>query len=97
MEHSPRTIPDYDAFYEPVREARARNNGRQPGDPRKAARAVLNVIDADDPPRHLLLGADAITALAASRAAFDRDAAPWEEITRSTDFTASDLPDQAVP
>src|SRR5664280_1522147 len=71
MEHSPRTIHDYDEFYEPIREARARNNGRQPGDPDKAAAAVLRIIDADDPPRHLLLGADAITALAASRRAFD--------------------------
>jgi hypothetical protein len=83
--------------HEPVREARARNNGRQPGDPRKAARAVLNVIDANDPPRHLLLGADAITAVASSRAAFDRDAARWEEITRSTDFSPGDLQDHGVP
>ena len=50
-------------------------------------------MNADDPPRHLLLGADAVTALAASREAFDRDAARWDEITRSTDFTAGDLPD----
>ena len=88
MEHSPRTIHDYDEFYEPIREARARNNGRQPGDPDKAAAAVLRIIDADDPPRHLLLGADAITALAASRRAFDEDVARWESTTRSTDFSS---------
>jgi NAD(P)-dependent dehydrogenase (short-subunit alcohol dehydrogenase family) len=88
MEHSPRTIHDYDEFYEPIREARARNNGRQPGDPDKAAAAVLRIIDADGPPRHLLLGADAITALAASRRAFDEDVARWESTTRSTDFSS---------
>ena len=85
--HSPRTIHDYDAFYEPIREARDRYNGRQPGDPEKAGPAVLSVIDAGDPPKHLLLGADAITALTASRRAFDEDIARWESVTRSTDFT----------
>ena len=85
--HSPRTIHDYDAFYEPIREARDRYNGRQPGDPEKAGAAVLSVIDAGDPPKHLLLGADAITALTASRRAFDEDIARWESVTRSTDFT----------
>jgi NAD(P)-dependent dehydrogenase (short-subunit alcohol dehydrogenase family) len=88
MVHSSRTIHDYDEFYEPIREARARYDGQQPGDPEKAGAAVLIVIDAGDPPKHLLLGADAMTALAASREAFDRDAARWESVTRSTDFTS---------
>ena len=48
---------------------------------------MLSVIDAGDPPKHLLLGADAITALTASRRAFDEDIARWESVTRSTDFT----------
>jgi len=60
MTHSPRIIHDYDASFEPVRQARARTNGRQPGDPDQAAAAVMQVIAAEDPPRHLLL-ADGVT------------------------------------
>jgi NAD(P)-dependent dehydrogenase (short-subunit alcohol dehydrogenase family) len=31
MVHSPRSIHDYEEFYEPIREARGRYNGQQPG------------------------------------------------------------------
>jgi NAD(P)-dependent dehydrogenase (short-subunit alcohol dehydrogenase family) len=36
------------------------NDGRQPGDPAKAAQAILIALDAEDPPLRLVLGADAI-------------------------------------
>ena len=91
MVHSPRTVHDCDESYEPIREARAQYNGRQPGDPEKGAQAVLRAIEADKPPRHLLLGAAAIEALAASRAALDEDVARWEVVTRSTDFPPADV------
>jgi hypothetical protein len=86
MTHSERSISDYDEWYEPVRQARLRNSGRQPGDPERAAAAVLQVINDENPPRHLLLGSAALDALAASRAAFDADVTRWEDITLSTDF-----------
>ncbi len=90
MVHSPRTVHDYDDFYEPIRAARAQYNGRQPGDPERAAQAVLRAIGAEEPPRHLLLGAAALQALAASRAALDQDVTRWEAVTRSTDFPPSE-------
>lgn len=86
MTHSGRSISDYDEWYEPVRQARLRNSGRQPGDPERAAAAVLRVINDENPPSHLLLGSAALDALAASRAAFDADVTRWEDVTRSTDF-----------
>ncbi len=76
MVHSPRTVHDYDEFYEPIRAARAQYNGRQPGDPERAAQAVLRAIGAEEPPRHLLLGAASLEALAASRAALDQGRGP---------------------
>jgi len=88
MTHSDRSISDYDALYEPIREARRRNNGHQPGDPQKAAIALLQVIDDENPPKHLVLGSAALDALTASRAAFAEDVTRWEELTRSTDFSA---------
>lgn len=60
MTRTPRSIADYDALFDPVRQARERNSGRQLGDPVKAAQAMLAVIEADAPPAHLLLGSDAL-------------------------------------
>ena len=86
MTHAKRTIHDYDESYEPVREARAQANGRQPGDPEKAATAVMEVIASETPPRHLLLGASTIDALRAAHAVFDDDISRWEHLTRAVDF-----------
>ncbi len=86
MTHSERSLSDYDEVYEPIREARRRANGHQPGDPERAAAAILRVINDEDPPRHLVLGSAALDALAAGRAAFETDVKRWEALTRSTDF-----------
>ncbi|PZT25733.1 short-chain dehydrogenase/reductase, partial [Stenotrophomonas maltophilia] len=56
MVRAPRSIDDYDALFDPIRNAREAKSGHQPGDPVKAAQAMLQVIDSDAPPRHLLLG-----------------------------------------
>ncbi len=48
------------AEYEPVREAAAGRRGvQQPGDPKAAAAALLEVVDADAPPLRVLFGAQA--------------------------------------
>lgn len=44
------------------REKAAAANHRQPGDPVKAARLIVDVAHHDDPPVHLLVGKDAIAA-----------------------------------
>ena len=36
------------------------NNGTQPGDPVKAARAIIQAVSSDEPPLRLVLGADAV-------------------------------------
>lgn len=61
-------------------------HGTQPGDPAKAAEALLTAVEADEPPYMLLLGNDASDqfrgALDELRAEVDR----WEPVSRSTDF-----------
>src|SRR6202007_1694760 len=42
-----------------LRENAAKPNGRQPGDPRRAARAIVETMAGADPPTRLVLGADA--------------------------------------
>ena len=81
----PRTIADYDALFDPVRQARQEKSGKQPGDPRKAARAMLQAIDAENPPAHLLLGSDALGLVRQKLKALEEEIAAWEEVTRSTD------------
>ncbi|HEX7301911.1 oxidoreductase [Lentzea sp.] len=86
MVRSERSIADYDELFDPIRAARRAASGHQLGDPAKAAQAVLEVVDAEKPPVHLLLGSDALRLVGNSRAAVDADIAAWEELSRSTDF-----------
>ncbi|MEO8257782.1 MAG: oxidoreductase [Acidobacteriota bacterium] len=83
---TPRSIPDYDALFDPLRANRQKASGIQLGDPDKAARAILEIIAAPDPPAHLVLGSDALRLIAAERRAFDDEVRTWEALSRSTDF-----------
>ncbi|MBB5736405.1 NAD(P)-dependent dehydrogenase (short-subunit alcohol dehydrogenase family) [Xanthomonas arboricola] len=85
MQRAPRSIADYDAIFDPIRQAREEKSGKQLGDPVKAARAMLKVIAAENPPAHLLLGSDALTLVRAKLAAFAASIADWEKVTISTD------------
>ncbi len=86
MVRSERSIADYDELFEPIRAARRAASGNQLGDPAKAAQAVLRVIEAEEPPVHLVLGSDALRLVGHGRAAVDADIARWEALSRSTDF-----------
>jgi NAD(P)-dependent dehydrogenase (short-subunit alcohol dehydrogenase family) len=85
MVRTPRSIPDYDPLFDPIRQAREEKSGRQLGDPTKAARAMLAVIASDTPPAHLLLGSDALELVRNKLTALAADIDAWEAITRSTD------------
>jgi NAD(P)-dependent dehydrogenase (short-subunit alcohol dehydrogenase family) len=86
MVRSPRSISDYDDLMNPTRARRQAASGNQLGDPVKAARAVLTVIDSPEPPAHLLLGSDALRLVTVARQATDEEFAKWADLTRSTDF-----------
>jgi NAD(P)-dependent dehydrogenase (short-subunit alcohol dehydrogenase family) len=81
-----RSIHDYDELIDPLRAAELAGSGHQLGDPRKAAEAILTILDVPTPPVHLLLGSDALRLVGAGRAAVDADIATWESLSRSTDF-----------
>jgi NAD(P)-dependent dehydrogenase (short-subunit alcohol dehydrogenase family) len=86
MVRADRGIDDYDELFGPIRAARQQASGNQLGDPAKAAAAVLQIVDAAEPPAHLVLGSDALRLVSAGRRAVDDDIAAWEELSRSTDF-----------
>ncbi len=85
MVRSPRSISDYDPLFGPIRETREKRSGHQPGDPQKAARAILQLIDSPAPPASLLLGSDAVTYVREKLQQMSADIDAWEEISRSTD------------
>ncbi|MBA0433181.1 oxidoreductase [Stenotrophomonas maltophilia] len=88
MARAPRSIGDYDALFDPIRSAREAKSGHQLGDPVKAAQAMLQIIDSDAPPSHLLLGSDALQLVRAKLASMASTLDAWEQLSRSTDGIA---------
>ena len=81
-----RSIADYDALFDPIRRAREEKSGRQAGDPRKAAAAVMALVEAENPPVHLLLGADALALVRDKLRGLSAEIDAWESLTLSTGF-----------
>ena len=86
MMRSERKIPDYDAIFDPIREARKSRNGHQPGDPDKAGKAVATFLTSPEPPLHLLLGSDAFDYVQKELETLRGEFSNWESLTRSTNF-----------
>jgi NAD(P)-dependent dehydrogenase (short-subunit alcohol dehydrogenase family) len=81
-----RRIPAYDEQVDAVRNNLASDDGKQPGDPAKAAAAVLLALQSDEPPLRLVLGNDAVEAVAAQLDSEQAELAAWEKIGRSAVF-----------
>jgi NAD(P)-dependent dehydrogenase (short-subunit alcohol dehydrogenase family) len=77
---------DYEETVGAIHRYRDEHDGNQPGDPVRGAKAVIDVVGADNPPRRLILGGDAV--VAARKAAEERAAETeqWAEVSRSADF-----------
>jgi len=86
MVRSERKIPDYDAIFDPIREARKSRNGNQPGDPAKAGKAIATFLTSSEPPLHLLLGSDALDYVQKELETLRGEFSNWESLTRSTNF-----------
>ncbi|SDA33751.1 oxidoreductase [Sphingomonas sp. NFR15] len=89
MDRTPRSIDDYDAVMDPIRAARQAKSGNQPGDPAKAAQALLALVDAETPPARLFLGDDALSLVDQKLDAMRAEIAAWEGLSRSTGFASS--------
>ncbi|MGW7679666.1 oxidoreductase [Kribbella sp. NPDC054772] len=69
-----------------VRDALSNGNGTQPGDPVRAARAILTAVASPEPPLRLPLGSDAVEALQGVYAAAQAEVIRWAELSSSADF-----------
>ncbi|WP_424441866.1 oxidoreductase [Microbacterium sp.] len=61
-------------------------DGTQPGDPTRAAAAVLTAIDSDRVPLRLPLGNDAVDGITGHLHDVEQELRAWESLSRSTDF-----------
>ncbi|WP_433124434.1 oxidoreductase [Micromonospora sp. CA-240977] len=61
-------------------------SGNQPGDPARAAQAIIRITRVDDPPLRLLLGADAVAGASAAAEALAASDARWRELSESIAF-----------
>jgi NAD(P)-dependent dehydrogenase (short-subunit alcohol dehydrogenase family) len=89
MVRAARAIADYDEVFEPIRRRREANAGRQPGDPAKAAQAILDLLEAESPPTHLVLGRDALRMVREKLKALSAELDAWEQVSISTDFESA--------
>lgn len=88
MDRTARSIADYDAVMDPIRAARQAKSGRQPGDPAKAAQALLALVEAPNPPVRLFLGEDALGLVEQKIDGMKAEIGAWEALSRSTSFAA---------
>jgi NAD(P)-dependent dehydrogenase (short-subunit alcohol dehydrogenase family) len=57
-----------------------------PGDPARAAEAIIAAVDAEVPPLRLVLGADALAGIRAKLAAVSAEISTWEAVSVGTAF-----------
>jgi NAD(P)-dependent dehydrogenase (short-subunit alcohol dehydrogenase family) len=80
--------PVYAATVGAVARFQREYNGVQPGDPAKAAAAILRVASLDEPPLRLLLGSDAARAAEEAERVRSEADKKWRQLSESTDFVA---------
>jgi NAD(P)-dependent dehydrogenase (short-subunit alcohol dehydrogenase family) len=79
-------LPAYEATVGATRKMIRDNDGRQVGDPARAAAAIRAALAAPQPPLHLALGADAVDAIRASTESVAAELAAWEDVARNTAY-----------
>src|ERR1700757_2847310 len=81
--------PEYESTVGATARFQRNYNGRQPGDPAKAAAVLLHVVSMPEPPLRLLLGSDSYAAAeksALEKLALDQQ---WKQLSESTDYSAN--------
>jgi NAD(P)-dependent dehydrogenase (short-subunit alcohol dehydrogenase family) len=85
---SKNSIEDYASTAGKNKELIRNNSGRQPGDPVKAAQAIITVVENETPPLRLLLGAGALRGARNKIEVLKKDFDAWEETTSGADSPA---------
>ncbi|NML43325.1 SDR family NAD(P)-dependent oxidoreductase [Ramlibacter sp. G-1-2-2] len=78
--------PAYDATVGAAARFQRSYDGRQPGDPARAAAVLLQLAAMENPPLRLLLGSDAVRIVEAAEQAKQAADLQWRALSVSTDF-----------
>jgi NAD(P)-dependent dehydrogenase (short-subunit alcohol dehydrogenase family) len=79
-------ITDYAGTAGARRDAIRGYSGNQPGDPVRGAAAMIEAVEAANPPLHLLLGKPAYDMVTDKLRTFSAELATWREVTLRADF-----------
>jgi NAD(P)-dependent dehydrogenase (short-subunit alcohol dehydrogenase family) len=86
-----RTALEIDDYRETVGKTRAHaadvNHGQR-GDPRKLAKAFMQLVTSENPPTRLPLGSDTVERIESKNAHVAQELAAWRKVATSTDWTA---------
>ena len=83
---SPVIIDDYAASSSAKREQLRAYSGKQPGDPVRAVKAIVDAVLSPNPPRHLLLGNAAFDVSTARLESLLKELRAGEAVARAADF-----------
>ena len=86
----PVAIDDYEPTVGAVLALLRELAGKQTGDPARAAAAIMQAVEANEPPLHLVLGPDAFERVRAKQERFATEAERWKDVSIGTDFAPAD-------
>lgn len=79
-------IDDYAAISGEFLKWLQETDGKQPGNPNKAAEAMIQAVESDNPPLRLPLGADAVSAIGEKLESVKAELDAWKEVAANTAF-----------
>jgi NAD(P)-dependent dehydrogenase (short-subunit alcohol dehydrogenase family) len=79
-------IDDYKTTAETNKNTIRGYSGKQPGDPVRAAKAIVDAVESENPPLHLLLGVAALKGARNKLEVLKKDFDTWEDTTTGADF-----------
>ncbi len=89
LKQSPVFIEDYDATSGARRRQTSGYSGKQPGDPARAAEAVIEAVQSEHPPKHLVLGREGFEIVEGQLRSLLTEVDRWEATSRGADYPAA--------
>ena len=84
-------IDDYASTSGEVLKKLQDREGKEPGDPKLAAIAMLQVVESDNPPLRLALGADAYDAISKKLSSVKEELGAWKQVALDTAFKGTEV------
>jgi NAD(P)-dependent dehydrogenase (short-subunit alcohol dehydrogenase family) len=89
LQQAKSAIADYADTAGLRRKENDKSHGTQPGEPARAARVLINIVEGKTAPFRLLLGSDALRIVNAELETQRQEIEDWKEVSLSTDFAVS--------